>query len=133
MRVVMANGCFDPLHAGHVLHLERAKEMGDVLVVALTDDEHVRAEKGEGRPVLDAQMRKRALLQLRCVDIVLLVPSVLHGLDSIRPDVFVKGSDYVGRIALEVMDWCESHSTAIRFTQTPKLSATGLLNELRRG
>ncbi len=94
--VVLANGCFDMLHPGHVSMLSRASEMGDFLVVAVNDDESVRRLKGEGRPVQNADHRVAMLSALSCVGAV-----VVFGEDTaedlvraIRPDVLVKGAQY---------------------------------------
>jgi D-beta-D-heptose 7-phosphate kinase / D-beta-D-heptose 1-phosphate adenosyltransferase len=94
--VVMAGGCFDLLHAGHVEYLEGARRLGDCLVVALNSDRSVRALKGQGRPLVPESDRRRLLLALRCVDAVVIfdedTPAAL--LDGLRPDIFAKGGDY---------------------------------------
>ncbi|MGQ9859875.1 MAG: D-glycero-beta-D-manno-heptose 1-phosphate adenylyltransferase [Thermodesulfobacteriota bacterium] len=95
-KVVFTNGCFDLLHAGHVEYLEKARTMGDLLVVGINTDESVNALKGSGRPVLALEDRAAVLAGLACVDVV--IP--FHELDPIRliralsPDVLVKGSDW---------------------------------------
>lgn len=98
-RVVFTNGCFDVLHAGHVALLERAATLGDFLVVGLNSDASVRRLKGEGRPVNTAADRARVLAALRAVDAVVVfdeeTPARL--VESILPDVLVKGADYAGR------------------------------------
>ena len=127
-----ATDVFDPLHYGHLLHLEAAHHFGDVVIVALTSDESVRRERGEGRPVFTERQRAKMLGALRCVDHVRVVPSIMEALHSVRPKVFCKGSDYVGRIDAEVEAFCAANEIEIRFTNTRKFSATGLLNELRR-
>lgn len=95
-RVVMAGGCFDLLHAGHVAYLEAARALGDCLIVALNSDHSVRALKGHGRPVVTAEDRARVLQALGCVDAVEIfeesTPQRL--LDTLRPDIFAKGGDY---------------------------------------
>lgn len=128
--IVLANGCFDPLHYGHLLHLEAARAMGGALVVALTADAVVRREKGAGRPLFGALERFRMLCALRCVDRVVIVPGVMAALEIVRPAVFVKGSDYVGRVDAEVVAHCARHGIEIRFTNTPKWSATEVGREL---
>ncbi|MDR1621586.1 MAG: bifunctional heptose 7-phosphate kinase/heptose 1-phosphate adenyltransferase [Synergistaceae bacterium] len=95
-RVVFTNGCFDVLHAGHIDSLERAKELGDRLVVGLNSDRSVRALKGENRPVNGAENRARLLAALRVVDLVVVfdedTPAEL--LSELRPNVLAKGGDY---------------------------------------
>jgi rfaE bifunctional protein nucleotidyltransferase chain/domain len=95
-RVVLANGCFDPLHVGHVRYLKGAAEHGDFLVVALNDDSSTRALKGAGRPVMPAGDRARILSSLSVVDAVLIFSArdVRRILRKLRPNVHAKGTDY---------------------------------------
>src|SRR5918996_1380092 len=69
-RVVLANGCFDILHVGHIRYLEGAKELGDLLVVGVNGDEQVRAQKGEGRPLVPERARAEIIAGIRAVDYV---------------------------------------------------------------
>jgi D-beta-D-heptose 7-phosphate kinase/D-beta-D-heptose 1-phosphate adenosyltransferase len=93
--VVMTNGCFDILHAGHVTYLEQASELGDRLLVAVNVDETVRRLKGEDRPVNKVENRMRMLAALRCVDWVVAFeedePTRL--ICDLSPDILVKGGD----------------------------------------
>ena len=93
--IVMTNGCFDILHAGHVTYLEQASEMGDRLLVAVNIDETVRRLKGEDRPVNKVENRMRMLAALRCVDWVVAFtedePTRL--ICDLQPDILVKGGD----------------------------------------
>jgi D-beta-D-heptose 7-phosphate kinase/D-beta-D-heptose 1-phosphate adenosyltransferase len=95
-RVVMTNGCFDVLHAGHVAYLEEAKSLGDRLVVAVNDDASVTRLKGAGRPVVPLEDRMSVLAGLAAVDWVVPfaedTPARLIG--ALLPDVLVKGGDY---------------------------------------
>lgn len=95
-RVVLANGCFDTLHVGHVRYLAGAKQEGDVLVVAVNSDSSVRRLKGAGRPILDEQARAELAASLRDVDYVVLFdePDVQALLEELHPDVHAKGTDY---------------------------------------
>jgi D-glycero-beta-D-manno-heptose 1-phosphate adenylyltransferase len=95
-RVVLANGCFDPLHVGHVRYLDDARRHGDFLVVAVNDDAGTRRLKGAGRPVMQACDRARIVAALRSVDAVLLFgdDTVAVILDQLRPAVHAKGTDY---------------------------------------
>ena len=94
--VVLANGCFDPLHVGHVRYLEGARAYGDFLVVALNNDAGTRRLKGAGRPVVCEADRARLLSALSCVDAVLLfgADDVTELLTLLRPSVHAKGTDY---------------------------------------
>lgn len=95
-RVVMTNGCFDLLHVGHVRYLEEARKLGDVLIVAVNDDDSVRGLKGSSRPINPLADRMRMLAALKCVDWVVPfseeTPQRLIG--AVLPDRLVKGGDY---------------------------------------
>ena len=95
-RVIMTNGCFDVLHAGHVAYLEEAKSLGDRLIVAVNDDDSVRRLKGETRPVNALEDRLLVLAGLAAVDWV--VPfsedTPARLIEAVLPDVLVKGGDY---------------------------------------
>ncbi len=95
-RLVFSNGVFDLLHSGHVASLEKARDFGDRLVVAVNSDRSTRRLKGPGRPVQKAEDRARILAALRCVDAVTIfdeeTPAAL--IERLLPDVLVKGADY---------------------------------------
>jgi D-sedoheptulose 7-phosphate isomerase len=95
-RIVSTSGCFDLLHTGHVCMLERAKALGDVLVVGLNSDASVRRLKGEGRPLIPQQQRARLLTALRPVDYVTIFDDLLPAgyLARLQPDVYCKAADY---------------------------------------
>jgi rfaE bifunctional protein nucleotidyltransferase chain/domain len=95
-RVVLANGCFDTLHVGHVRYLEGARREGDVLIAGVNADSTVRHLKGPGRPILDENARARLVAALRCVDYVVLFAEtdVEALLEELRPNVHAKGTDY---------------------------------------
>jgi D-beta-D-heptose 7-phosphate kinase/D-beta-D-heptose 1-phosphate adenosyltransferase len=125
-RVVMTNGCFDLLHPGHIAYLEQAATLGDMLVVAVNDDDSVRRLKGDARPVNAIADRMAVLVGLSAVDYVLPfsedTPAKL--IEALAPDVLVKGGDYVveeiaghesvmargGEVV--VLDFLEGHSTS---------------------
>ncbi len=95
-RVVFTNGCFDLLHIGHVRYLEKAKALGDVLIVAVNTDTSVRELKGPQRPILPEEERTEILSSLGCVDYVTLFSELdpLKLITSLHPDVLVKGGDW---------------------------------------
>lgn len=95
-KVVFTNGVFDILHAGHVMYLEAARALGDVLVVGLNTDDSVRRIKGPTRPVNTEMDRAAVLAALRCVDHVVLFDgdTPLELIEALIPDVLVKGGDY---------------------------------------
>ena len=96
LTVVLANGCFDVLHAGHVRYLEAAKSIGDILVVGINSDEQVARLKGAGRPLLPQSERAEIVAALAAVDLVTIFnePTVAELLMSIKPDIHAKGTDY---------------------------------------
>lgn len=99
-KIVVANGVFDLLHAGHIQTLEWAKQQGDTLIVALNTDSSVQMTKGKARPIMSFEERQTALVGLQCVDFVIpfVEPDPEYLLSIIRPGVLVKGFDVVGLI-----------------------------------
>ena len=95
-RITLTNGCFDILHVGHVRYLRAARELGGKLIVAVNDNESVRALKGEGRPVMPAEERAEILASLSDVDAVVIFPEkdVRAIIREISPDFHAKGTDY---------------------------------------
>ena len=94
--IAFANGCFDLLHVGHVRYLHAAAQEADLLIVAINDDDSVRTLKGEGRPILKAADRAELVSALAPVDYVVIFSDSTVGplLETIRPDVHCKGTDY---------------------------------------
>ena len=95
-RIILANGCFDLFHAGHVRYLSGAKELGGFLVVAINSDRQVRELKGPSRPFIPAAERAEIVSGFRFVDLVTVFdePNVEEIIAAIRPDFHAKGTDY---------------------------------------
>jgi rfaE bifunctional protein nucleotidyltransferase chain/domain len=95
-KIVLANGCFDLIHAGHIRYLKDAKKKGDILMVALNSDSSVRKLKGKGRPILTEQERADILSSFYFVDFITIFkePNVEKILLTLKPDIHAKGSDY---------------------------------------
>jgi D-glycero-beta-D-manno-heptose 1-phosphate adenylyltransferase len=95
-QVVLANGCFDLLHVGHIRYLRGAKALGGKLIVAINADNSVREIKGEGRPLMPAAERAEIIASLADVDAVVIFdePDVRALIRDLRPDVQAKGTDY---------------------------------------
>lgn len=95
-KIVFTNGCFDILHAGHVTYLEKARQLGDKLIVGVNSDSSIKQLKGPSRPVNTAKDRKTVLAALSCIDMIVefdeLTP--LELIKALKPDVLVKGKDY---------------------------------------
>ena len=96
LTMVMTNGCFDLLHAGHIATLETARSLGNVLIVAINSDQSVKRLKGNDRPLNNENDRARVLAALACVDAVTVFAEETADslLETLRPDVYVKGGDY---------------------------------------
>ena len=125
--MVLANGCFDVLHYGHIRHLQLARKLGDRLVVSLTVDAHV--NKGPKRPIFPDIIRKEVLEALRCVDQVILVDNSFQALHLVRQDVYVKGKEYNGKIIKGEVEFCQAHGIEIAFTEQ-EYSTTQLICSL---
>lgn len=97
--IVFTNGCFDILHKGHVSYLQKAKELGDILVVGLNSDRSVKALKGEERPINPQEDRAYLLASLECVDFVIIFDELTpyELIKEISPSILVKGADYEGK------------------------------------
>ena len=114
--MVLANGVFDLFHVGHARYLFAASVMGDALHVAVTADAFV--NKGEGRPVYTAQERCFVVGSMGVVDEAYIVQNVLEAFEQSKPDIFVKGREYEGKIEPIHADYCRAHGIEIRFTDT---------------
>ncbi len=95
-KIVFTNGCFDILHAGHVDYLEKAKKLGDILVVGLNSDLSISRIKGNKRPILEEDLRKKVLEGLKAVDLVIIFneDTPERVIKEIKPDILVKGGDW---------------------------------------
>ncbi|MDQ3633253.1 MAG: adenylyltransferase/cytidyltransferase family protein [Acidobacteriota bacterium] len=95
-RIVLANGCFDLFHVGHIRYLTGAKELGECLIVGINSDEQVRKLKGGNRPFMPENERAEIVSALKCVDFVTIFPepTVEELIRAIRPDFHAKGTDY---------------------------------------
>ncbi len=95
-KVVWTNGCFDIMHVGHILYLEKARSLGDMLIVGLNSDASVRASKGPARPIVVESQRAKLLTAMTCVDYVTIFDeqTPIKLLEALRPDVYAKGGDY---------------------------------------
>jgi rfaE bifunctional protein nucleotidyltransferase chain/domain len=124
-KVVLANGCFDILHVGHLRYLKGARSLGDVLVVAINSDQSVRAIKDPGRPILDERERVALVSALECVDYVVLFdePDVTRVLKTLRPAVHAKGTDYTEETVPE-RDVVRAHGGDVRITGDAKDHST---------
>lgn len=134
-RVVLCHGTFDLMHTGHIRHLQRARQEGDVLLVTVTGDAYV--NKGPGRPVFNEHLRAENLAALACVDLVAInhAATAVEAIHEIRPGIYAKGSEYrshnddvTGNITRE-QEAVEAHGGHIFYTDEITFSSSNLLNE----
>ena len=133
-RVVLTNGCFDLLHAGHLALLEAARREGDLLVVAINADSSVRRLKGNGRPLVPEAERAEALRALEAVDRVVVYDedTPLEVVRALAPDVLVKGADWaadeiVGRTEVQAKG-----GRVVRVALVPGRSTSTIVERIRR-
>ncbi|HEX5604481.1 MAG TPA: adenylyltransferase/cytidyltransferase family protein, partial [Pyrinomonadaceae bacterium] len=124
-RIVLANGCFDVLHVGHIRYLAGARELGDILVVGINSDEQVAIQKGTGRPVLRATERAEIVAALESVTYVTIFnePTVEQLLLTLKPDVHAKGTDYTTESVPE-RDVVRSYGGQVAIVGDPKDHST---------
>ncbi len=131
--VVMAHGCFDCMHLGHIKHLQQAKSFGDALIVTVTSNRYV--NKGAGRPIFGHDERAEALAALSCVDYVAIsdYPDACIAISKIQPSLLVKGNDYnFIDILYPEMKAVEDYGGKVRFTVTQKYSTTEIINRIKQ-
>ncbi|HEY6231519.1 MAG TPA: adenylyltransferase/cytidyltransferase family protein [Pyrinomonadaceae bacterium] len=124
-RIVLANGCFDVLHAGHIRYLEGARALGDLLVVGINSDAQVAKLKGKGRPILTDRDRAELVASLETVDFVTIFPepTVTELLLLLKPDVHAKGTDYTEETVPE-RDVVRSYGGRVAIVGDPKNHST---------
>lgn len=133
-KTVHCHGVFDLLHIGHLRHLNGARRLGDILVVTITPDHLV--NKGPGRPAFTETLRAEALAMLECVDFVAINrwPTAIEVIKLLRPDFYVKGSDYIDATKdisggiVEEQEAVEGGGGKIVFTEDITFSSSNLLN-----
>jgi D-beta-D-heptose 7-phosphate kinase/D-beta-D-heptose 1-phosphate adenosyltransferase len=133
--VVFTNGCFDLLHPGHIHSLERARSLGDALIVGVNSDSSVRQLKGPGRPLIPGRERAEILSALECVDAVVIFDDATpqRVIAALLPDVLVKGDDWpadqiVGREEVEA-----AGGRVVSAPVVPGYSTTEILKKIRDG
>ena len=133
-KIVFTNGCFDIIHPGHIHLLRESKKIGDVLVVALDDDESVKKVKGAGRPVLNQFERAQIISALDCVDYVIIFSTdkLRQILEKIKPDFLTKGEDYIGKevVGKEIVERYGGKVILIPFSQ--KGSSSEIIDKIKK-
>ncbi len=133
-KIVLTNGCFDLLHAGHIMLFSASKKMGDVLIVAIDDDSLVKRVKGAGRPVICQKERIRILCALDTVDYVTIFSSsddLTNLIKMIQPDMLTKGSNYTAEDVFghEIVE--RSGGRVVLFPVTENISTTDIINTIK--
>ena len=132
--IILANGCFDLLHVGHIRYLHAAKQLGGKLIVAVNSDDSVRGLKGEGRPLMPEEERAEILAALADVDAVVIFPepNVRALVSEIRPDIQAKGTDYTAATVPEA-DVVRQYGGRVEIVGDPKNhSATDIIRSRLR-
>jgi rfaE bifunctional protein nucleotidyltransferase chain/domain len=134
-RIVLTNGCFDVLHRGHTRYLNQAKQLGDILVVALNSDESVRQLKGPGRPINTVADRAAVIAALSCVDYVTVfdAPTPVALIDELRPEIYAKGGDYTAEMLIETRAVEQYGGTVAILDYVADLSTTAVVERIRTG
>ena len=133
-RIILTNGCFDVIHAGHVRYLAGAKALGGFVVVAINSDSQVRLLKGNGRPYISETERAEILAGFRFVDAVTIFgePTVDALIDAIRPDIHAKGTDYTAETVPE-RERVRRYGGQVAIVGDPKdHSSTGLIDKIAK-
>ena len=132
-RIVFTNGCFDLLHPGHILTLERARSLGDALIVGVNSDRSVREMKGAGRPLVPEQERAEVLSALECVDAVVIFDESTpqRVVAALLPDVLVKGGDWPGNQIVGREEVEAAGGKVVLVEVVPGYSTTEILKKIK--
>ena len=133
-KIILANGCFDLFHVGHLRYLIGAKQVGGTLLVALNSDRQTRLLKGPGRPFVNEQERAEIISGVRCVDLVTIFddPTVEGIVRAVRPDFHAKGTDYTADSVPE-REIVREYGGQVVIVGDPKdHSSTELISSVRR-
>ena len=132
--VVATNGCFDILHVGHIRSLQKAKKLGDILVVGINSDSSVKKLKGNDRPINSQNERAEILAALGCVDLVTIFDeeSAEKFLELFKPDVYVKGGDYDLDKLPEAVLVRNYGGKTVQFPIVPGFSTTTTIRKLKK-
>jgi len=132
-RIVLTNGCFDVLHRGHTRYLNQAKQLGDVLVVALNSDDSVQRLKGPGRPINTIKDRAAVVAALSCVDYVTVFETAtpIPLIQKIRPEIYAKGGDYSPEMLAETSAVEDYGGRVAILDYVPEQSTTAVVERIR--
>jgi D-beta-D-heptose 7-phosphate kinase/D-beta-D-heptose 1-phosphate adenosyltransferase len=131
-KVVFTNGCFDLLHIGHIRYLEEARNLGDILIVAVNTDDSVRHIKGPDRPIVSENERAELVASLHCVDFVTFfdTPDPLPLIKYLLPDVLVKGADWPIEKIVGAREVLQAGGRVVPVDLVPDRSTSGLIEKV---
>lgn len=131
-KIVFTNGCFDILHYGHVMYLEKAKAIGDILIVGINSDASVRSIKGKFRPIVNEKDRAGVIAGLESVDYVVVFRDVTPDklIRALKPDILVKGSDWKNK-GIVGADFIKSYGGKVATVKLAKgRSSTNIIRKI---
>jgi D-glycero-beta-D-manno-heptose 1-phosphate adenylyltransferase len=133
-KIVFTNGCFDIVHLGHIDYLEKARNLGDKLILGLNTDASVRRLKGETRPVVNEYARSRMMSAFEFIDAVVLFdePTPLELIQKISPDILVKGDDYTPETIVGADFVIEKGGEVKTIALVKGYSTTALIEKIKR-
>jgi D-glycero-beta-D-manno-heptose 1-phosphate adenylyltransferase len=133
-KIVFTNGCFDIVHLGHIDYLEKARNLGDKLILGLNTDASVRRLKGETRPVVNEYARSRMMSAFEFIDAVVLFdePTPLELIQKISPDILVKGDDYTPETIVGADFVIEKGGEVKTIALVKGYSTTALIDKIKR-
>ena len=134
LKIVATNGCFDILHIGHIRSLQKAKSLGDVLVVGVNSDFSVKKLKGNDRPINSEKNRAEILAALSCVDFVSIFneETAEKFLEVVKPNIYVKGGEYNIDILPEAKVVKKCGGEIVLVPMIPDFSTTSLLGKIKK-
>tara|TARA_B100000579_G_scaffold410176_1_gene399835 strand:- start:565 stop:1053 length:489 start_codon:yes stop_codon:yes gene_type:complete len=134
-KVVFTNGCFDILHLGHKTYLNQSKALGDFLIVAINSDESVKLLKGDDRPINNQELRSKNLMNLECVDevVVFSEETPLKLIEFLLPDILTKGGDYnhINIVGSNIVE--KNGGKVVLLPYLKGYSTTTIINNRRKG
>lgn len=133
-KIVATNGCFDILHIGHIRSLQKAKSLGDVLVVGLNSDTSVKKNKGKTRPINNEKIRAEVLSALACVDLITIFSEETANkfLEMVKPHIYVKGGEYNLKKLSEAALVRKLGGKTVQIPMIPEFSTTKLINRIKK-
>lgn len=134
LKVVATNGCFDILHIGHIRSLQKAKSLGNFLIVGLNSDFSIKRLKGDDRPINNEKDRAEVLAAISCIDFVSIFndDTAENFLEVVKPQIYVKGGEYNVDILPEAKVVKKYNGEIVLVPMIPNSSTTGLINKIKK-